>query len=462
MQLSDQKADRKTDRKAKPVGMALAAATCALLGQASSATAKGVAGEWDVDTAVLFYSETNNRVQAAEPVVSLTRNFDGERTLNVKLVADTLTGASPNGATPSNEVQTFTRPSGEGNYTVNAGEDPLDDTFHDTRGAGTLTWSAPINRDWRYNAGVYGSMEYDYTSFGVNGGVSRYLNNKNTTINAGLSLSLDTISPEGDIPIGLSQMALPTNVTDAEFKQAFAASRDSDSDSKTIIDILAGVTQVINRRTIMQFNYALSLSDGYQTDPFKIVSVIDTNPGENYGGNLKDNNGNNGKNGNNIYLYEKRPDSRFKHVLYWQTKYMFDNGDVLDGSYRFMLDDWGINSHTVDVRYRWNLGKSYLEPHVRYYLQSEADFYQRYLTSTDYNQGTPTVSELSADYRLGELSSATLGLKWGYQFSEDRELSIRAEYMKQSNSGDSGVGLLASQDLYPDTDAFWLQVGFNF
>jgi hypothetical protein len=34
--------------------------------------------------------------------------------------------------------------------------------------------------------------------------------------------------------------------------------------------------------------------------------------------------------------------------------------------------------------------------------------------------------------------------------------------MKQSSSGDSGFGKLASQDLYPDTDAFWVQVGYNF
>ena len=35
-----------------------------------------------------------------------------------------------------------------------------------------------------------------------------------------------------------------------------------------------------------------------------------------------------------------------------------------------MTDDWEIESSTVDVRYRWDLGSSsYLEPHIRFYSQ---------------------------------------------------------------------------------------------
>ncbi|MCP5170367.1 MAG: DUF3570 domain-containing protein [Hahellaceae bacterium] len=448
-----------TMMKAKTgVGIALATATGALLGLAPTMSeAKGKVGEWDIDTAVLVYSESDSRVQAAEPVVNLTRNYDNDAKLNIKVVADTLTGASPNGATPSDEIQTFTRPSGSGNFTVAAKDQPLDDTFQDTRGAATVTWSAPINRDWAYTAGTYGSIEYDYSSFGLNGSISRYLNNKNTTLNFGLSGSMDTITPEGGLPTGLGRMPVPGNgKSDAAFDAEYASSRSGSDDSKTVVDVLFGVTQVINRQTIMQFNYGLSSVSGYMTDPFKVLSVIDDAQGANYGGNLK------GADGNSIYLYEQRPDTRTKHALYWQTKYMLDNGDVVDGSYRFATDDWGITSHTFDVRYRWALGQQYLEPHVRYYMQSEADFYKRYLTATEYNGGSPIVKEASADYRLGELTGITLGLKWGYQLNEDQEISVRAEYMTQSNSGDQGFGKLANQELYPDTNAFWVQVGYSF
>ena len=436
----------------KKIAPALAAASCSLLG-ISNAIAQENNGEWKFDVATLIYAESDSRVTAAEPVFNATKTYADGEILNGKLVFDSLTGASPNGATPSETAQTFTRPSGNGVYSADPNETPLDDTFKDTRGALSGSWTAPINRDWEYTVGAYGSKEYDYLSLGLNAGLKHYLNQKNTALNFGLSVSADAIEPEGGNPLALSRMATPgTGSFDADFD----ASRTDSSDNKTIIDAIFGVTQVINKQTIMQFNYGLSLSDGYLNDPFKILSVIDDDAlGSNYGGNFQ-------AGGNNVYLYESRPDSRMKHTFYWQTKYALDNGDVLDGSYRFMLDDWGITSHTLDFRYRWNLGDSYLEPHFRYYMQSEADFYKRYLTSSEYNSGNPTISEASADERLSKMNAYTLGLKYGYKLSKDHEINVRAEYYMQSHSGDNGFGKLSSQDLYPDSNAIIFQVGYSF
>jgi hypothetical protein len=375
------------NKSGKPVGRALAAATCALLGvQATDSLAKGQPGEWDVETALLVYSETVDRFQDEEAVISATRNFDSERTLNLKLIADTLTGASPSGATPSELPQTYTSPSGNGSYEVAPGDAPLDDTFKDTRVAVSASWEAPINRDYAYSVGAYGSREYDYTSTAINGSLSRYFDNKNTTLTTGLSLGVDLVDPVGGAPIGLSRMPLNNNKSQADFDQEFAATRESD-DTKTVVDALFGVTQVINRQTLMQFTYGVSYSSGYLTDPYKILSVL---------------------------------------------------------------------------KYRWRMGKSYLEPHFRYYLQSEADFYKRYLTASEYNSGAPALTDASADYRLGEMTGLTFGAKWGYRFDDDRELALRAEYMIQTNDGDQGFGKLAAQDLYPDTNAMWLQLSYSF
>ena len=408
MQLIKRKINKSTTHTIKKIAPALAAASCSVLSVGSNtALARGEAGTWDFDAASFFYAEADDRVSAIEPVFSATRNFEDGEVLNLKAAYDVLTGASPNGATPSAAPQTFTTPSGNSSYTTDPGDAPIDDTFKDTRVALSSSWLAPINRDWEYNAAVYGSKEYDYLSIGTSGGIKRYLNNKNTALNVGLSFSFDTIEPEGNIPIGLAEMPYVGSGDD------FSATRADTSEDKTIIDALFGVTQVINRHTIMQFNYSLSVSDGYLTDPFKILSVIEDTAGANYGGNLQD------SNGNNIYLYDARPDSRIKHSLYWQTKYALANGDVIDGSYRFMLDDWGINSHTFDFRYRWQLGASYLEPHLRYYMQSEADFYKRYITETEYNASN--LKEATADYRLGDLDGMTVGLKYGHKLDNDHE-----------------------------------------
>lgn len=443
------KSTKKASHRFKKIAPALAAASCSLLG-ITDAIAQEDNGEWKFDIATLIYAESDSKVAAAEPVFNATKTYlDGE-ILNVKLVFDSLTGASPNGATPSNTAQTFTRPSGNGIYTADANESPLDDTFKDTRGALSGSWTAPIDRDWEYTLGAYGSKEYDYLSLGLNGGLKRYFNQKNTALNFGLAFSADAIEPEGGNPVGLARMATPGT---ASFDADYDASRADSSDNKTIIDAMFGVTQVINTKTIMQFNYGLSLSDGYLNDPFKVLSVIDSTLGPNYGGNYQDG-------GNNVYLYESRPDSRMKHTLFWQTKYALDNGDVIDGSYRFMLDDWGITSHTLDFRYRWQLGDSYLEPHLRYYMQSEADFYKRYLTSDEYTANS--VKEASSDERLSDMSAYTVGLKYGYKLSKTKEFNVRAEYYMQNHSGDNGFGQLASQDLYPDSNAIIFQVGYSF
>ena len=53
---------------------------------------------------------------------------------------------------------------------------------------------------------------------------------------------------------------------------------------------------------------------------------------------------------------------------------------MLDLSYRYGTDDWGIDSHTVEARYRLRLGgAAYIEPQLRWYKQGAADFYRLFL-----------------------------------------------------------------------------------
>ena len=239
-------------------------AACALAGiQASTAEAS------EIDAAALYYHEPS-RVTAIEGVLRGSYDFGGERVGTLKFVFDSLTGASANGGVPSSQPQTFTRPSGRGSYTVAPGETPLDDTFHDARVALSGNYAFPLGRLMRATAGLYGSTEHDYTSLGGNVSLSRDFNKRNTTISAGLSYFDDTVAPEGGRPIPFASMA-PAGV---------AQPRLSGDGKKQVFDFIASLTQVLSRSTLAQFNYSYSRVDGYQTDAYKLISVVDPITGD--------------------------------------------------------------------------------------------------------------------------------------------------------------------------------------
>jgi hypothetical protein len=416
----------------KKVAGLLSAATCTLLGSPAQSADNG----WDIDSAILFYSEDNDRIEVVEPVISATKDLGDDESLSMKLVLDSLTGASATGAVPSTMVQTFTRPSGRGTYNVAPNETPLDDTFKDTRVAFSMNWEKPVDRNNRRNLGFNVSNEYDFTSISVNALWQHDTNQKNTTYSYGINIELDDIDPVGGVPE-------PLTVT-------LAQDKGDSSDTKNIVDLLFGVTQVIDKSSLFQVNLSLSESDGYLTDPYKFVSVVDSVTGQ------------------PIYLtgqftqqlFENRPDSRSRQSLYGEYKKMLSNKDIFTASYRFMTDDWGIDSNTFDFTYRFRLKEGYfIEPHLRWYQQSEADFYRYFLVD-----GEPVPTEITADYRLGEMDATTVGVKFGKQIDDRHRWSVRLEQYVQSgdSSPSEAFGQLAQQDLYPDVEATMVQFNYSF
>jgi len=427
--------------KTKNVRKLLQSASSCLLGATAVTGAQAQINDegWQTDIAVLAYSEAD-RVSAFEPAIAVKKTFDDESVLGFKLVFDALTGASANGATPSDSVQTFTRPSGKGSYTAANNETPLDDTFHDTRINFTAMYETPLEE--RMDKVIWGanvSSEHDFISLGGSGTFMRDINQRNTTLSAGFSFEVDTIKPVGGSPIALNQM------------QVAGPSTRGGDESRTMVEMLLGVTQIIDRNTLMQFNYGLAVSNGYHTDPYKIVSVVDDNGG------LIPANGLNG-----TYLYESRPDARTKHSVFGKVK-RFVGGDVADISYRYMWDDWGVASSTVDMHYRFNMSRGwYLEPHVRYYNQQAADFYNTSITTTQADAIVAAGDNLTADYRLGEMDATTLGLKLGFLTPGGNKSSVRIEYYKQTSTANNVIGSQSSQDLVPDVDAVIMQFNYSF
>ncbi|MDX1403316.1 MAG: DUF3570 domain-containing protein [Woeseiaceae bacterium] len=429
----------------KSIAVSLATASCALLGTTpSSPVSAQEQHTWDFDTALLYYGENDDRVEDISLNVLARRNFLDDRILTLGLTVDSLTGATPIGAIPFDGPQTFTTPSGLQTRTRPANEIPLDDTFLDTRYAISASWQQPFGRMNSISAGLTASGEYDYFHLGGNFEISHDFNKRNSTVSLAFAFARDEIDPVGGAPVPLSRML---DVGDLSNRLG--------DDNKDVIDIVAGFTQVINRNWLVQVNYSFSDSSGYLNDPYKIVGLVDPVSGDPVPRTPTP-----GVDGpSHEYLFESRPDGRTKHSLYAQTK-VYLGGQVLDASYRFMTDDWDIDSHTVDLHYRWPLGSdSYLEPHLRYYTQTHADFYRPSLDAS-----LPLPAYASADYRLGEFDALTVGLKYGWRTGPGGEWSARLEFYKADGSvpGNLLIGNQGGREIYPDLDAVIAQISYRF
>lgn len=392
--------------------------------------------DWSGEVGLLGYSETEGRVQAFEPGINLNAKFDGDRVWNIKLIYDSLTGASPNGALISGQPQTFTSPSGRANYTTQPGQIPLYDQFKDSRVAVSSSWSQPLTRLLKGSAGFNFSKEYDYLSLGFNSSISKESEDKNTSYSLGVSFTNDSINPVGGTPIELATMV----------PSGSAQPKTQGGETKSTLDVLLGVSQVINRNWIVQGNLSVGISNGYMNDPYKMVTVHDDTTGPTLGDPLS-------------YIYESRPDSRLKQSVYLASK-SYSKYGILSLSYRFLTDDWGLTSHTLESNFNFAISSNWrLQPGLRIYSQSAVDFFRYSVGSSE-----TTTQNVTADTRLGDMMSITPGLKIIKKLENDREVSLLLQYYMQTGdkSPSSAVGSQVGQDLFPDLNAFIVQIIYSF
>lgn len=413
----------------------LMAATCALLAPAVKAQVPS-SDPNQVDTGLLYYQEDGGRVRSFDAIVKLNRDFGDERVLGAKLAVDSLTGGSPNGAVAQKFAQTFATPSGtsltqspgrdenERFYTIASGRQPLDNSFHDLRVAGDLNWTQPVGIGNKLELGGHLSKEYDFISGSANGLFSHDFNNKNTTLGMGISAEFDQVKAVGGEPVPGTSYAL--------------LDKQDGSQNKRVYGAQLGITQVMARNWIAQLNFSADRSTGYLNDPYKILSLVNAN-GVTAG-----------------YYFESRPDTHTRKSAYLGSKLALGSS-VLDLSYRYGTDDWGIDSHTIEAKYRLRLGgTAYVEPQLRWYKQGAADFYRLYLT------GTPT-GYISADPRLAAFTAKTVGLKLGIPLASGNEVSVRLEgYQQDPTVRSSSLAGLSGLDLNPRLRALVLQLDWRF
>ena len=419
------------------------AASCALLsagaarGQQTNIAPpdSGLLEDWSVDSALAYYHE-NGRIQAVEPVVDVAKVFANGQSLNFNATFDALSGASPNGALPSRSAQTFASPSGKAGhqYTVGPGQLPADPNYHDTRVAVGGDWTVPFTRVDQVTVGGKVSAEEDFFSATVNASIAHDFNDKNTTVSFGIDNEFDSIHPIGGAPLPGSDYAL--------------AEKQTGSKSKDGVGLLLGVTQVMTRNWLTEFNISVDRFKGYLNDPYKFTSIIDS------------------AGGTTGYEYEIRPDQRTRKSAYWENRVAWSSRISTALSLRYMTDDWSVKSDTAQLHLRWSLSNRdrYLEPTVRWYRQTAADFFTPFVLNTQ----KPTTDYESSDSRLAAFHAVTYGVKYAQKLAglggrPESEISIRAEYYQQTLDVRTPVPeALQGLDLYPGLKAVLVQVGWRF
>ena len=426
-------------RKRDSIKIAITALTVALVGGSNARAAD----QDQVESSVLIYKETD-RVSAAEGILGISKHLRGEYLLGLRLTYDGLTGASPNGATPASRVQTFTRPSGNGAYTAQPGQTPLDDTFKDTRIAVDGNLGKTLGRMTQLTAGIHFSTEHDYSSFGLSGGIAQDFFKKNTTLGFSGSYSRDAVSPEGGAPVPFGVMR-PSSGGGEHEGDDDDEGEGGPSEAKDVVDGIISLNQVVDRSTIIRLNYSFNHSSGYLTDPYKLLTVVENSSSANPGA-------------PESYVYEKRPDSRTKHALFGEVR-RYLGGNTLDLSYRYFWDDWGSTSHTADLFFDWQIKNGHgIEPHIRWYSQSEADIHRYFLVS-----GEQLPQYASADSRLAKFDALTLGLTYSLPLDALSHLHISAEYYTQmgDKSPPEAFGELRQFELFPKMNALMLRLGYT-
>ena len=241
-------------------------------------------------------------------------------------------------------------------------------TIHDTRTETSLT-ATRYGEDHSIGLTLTRSEEDDYEAFSPALSGEWTFNDDLASLSVGLSYSNDVVEP-----------------TDAAaFGRVSREERRSRSAS-------VGVSRVIDRSSVAYAGLSVTDHSGYLSDPYKLRDV--------------------------------RPEARREWALSVRYRHFLDGPDAaLHLDYRYFDDDWGVASHTLHTSWYQNLG-AWLQvvPNVRYYSQSEADFYR----SVD-DFGLPLDVHQSSDFRLSAYGAFTFGLKaivrqpdWSLTISADR------------------------------------------
>jgi hypothetical protein len=228
-------------------------------------------------------------------------------------------------------------------------------------------------------AGISNSQENDYISRSYSLQGSYATQSKNTTFTLGTSVTTDNITATGYPEI---------------------------HEKKNINAYMVGVTQVMSKNDIVQVNLGRSIGHGYFTDPYKTA--------------------------------DERPRTRRYTTVLGRWNHYFENLDSASHlSYRYYTDTFGIRAHTFSADYAQSLPYHFtVTPSVRYYSQTEANFYvpvgpDELITPEEHTVPPADMLYYTEDSRLSAFGALTFGVKVEKRFLTSWMVDFRIDHYAQ-------------------------------
>ena len=346
----------------------------------------------------LQYNESNNRTAVSAPSIMVNKDFGTDYTLNVNVVADAVSGASETFYDASSGASAYSRGIGVNASDVTYGNVEYDDT----RVAGGASLITRFDNRDELTVGLNYSSESDFYSAEGSLEYMHWLtSSKNNSLSLGLSYQSNEVLVHCD----------PSSATSS----CDAGSGASEAMTNDAINAQVSYFQNINSESYAKASLFYIGDSGYLTNPYSNI-VRNYNAGANTAD----------------IVGENRPDSRTAYGL--SLKYANAITDNLSAhiGYRYYTDDWGIDSHTIDTDFYYEPSSDWLiKLGLRYYMQSEADFYSAkkdYFTNEEF---------ASSDMRVGKFNAITYKTDVEYKISDDWSANFGVNYYDQSEGLDA-------------------------
>lgn len=281
------------------------------------------------------------------------------------------------------------------------------------------------DRNTIWNADVSFAAEYDYTSIGFGGGLTKLFNEKNTTLGISGKVYLDTWNPiyptelnayddvNGDLSqgyfYGVSILdEFGDTSTDWSPINGFEVIKDK---ARNSYSLSLSLSQILSKNA--QFSIFLDIvkQQGWLGNPLQRVYFSDVD--NYYIGNAASIPNYTSKSNTDVFHLaddiERLPSSRLKVPFGFRLNYYLNEVFVLRTYYRFYSDDWGIQSHTFNLEVPIKLSTKFtLYPSYRYYNQTESDYF------APYDSHLSTDKYYTSDYDLSKFNASQYGFGLSY------------------------------------------------